>query len=344
MNLTLSNGADTVRVALETGHICDLTLNGITPLHRAPWIDAPEVQRDTSIPLVERGLQGDFFCAPFGKSDLIDGPIHGMTANSPWEVIAQTDSRVVLRLRVDVMGAQIEKTVALEGGALFQTHRIIGGSGGLTVAHHPMVRMAQGADLSYSAKALAVTPDHPLEPGRNWLRYLAQTTDLKRFPGRDSLVDLTRYPDQPGHEDFVTLIEADGAALGWTAISRHAEKDLIVIVKDPRVLPVTMLWFSNGGRDYAPWNGRHRGVLGIEDGCAAGAAGHRAAVEQGLAARFGVPTCLRLGDTHVIEHAIYTVPLAQSVRVTDMTVQDQTLVATCAVGPDITLGQAPNWL
>ena len=31
---------------------------------------------------------------------------------------------------------------------------------------------------------------------------------------------------------------------------------------------MTMLWHSNGGRDYAPWSGRHLHCLGIEDGIA----------------------------------------------------------------------------
>ena len=37
-----------------------------------------------------------------------------------------------------------------------------------------------------------------------------------------------------------------------------------------------MLWFSNGGRDYPPWNGRHVGVLGIEEGRSYAAYGHAA--------------------------------------------------------------------
>jgi hypothetical protein len=31
---------------------------------------------------------------------------------------------------------------------------------------------------------------------------------------------------------------------------------------------MTMLWHSNGGRDYAPWNGRNIGCLGVEEGAA----------------------------------------------------------------------------
>ncbi len=57
-------------------------------------------------------------------------------------------------------------------------------------------------------------------------------------------------------------------------------------------LPVTMLWYSNGGRSYAPWNGRHVGVLGIEDGVSA--VGHRQSLGDNAVAREGVPTALVL--------------------------------------------------
>jgi hypothetical protein len=36
-------------------------------------------------------------------------------------------------------------------------------------------------------------------------------------------------------------------------------------LKDPRVLRQTIFWLSNGGRHYAPWNGRHVNVLGLEE-------------------------------------------------------------------------------
>jgi hypothetical protein len=32
---------------------------------------------------------------------------------------------------------------------------------------------------------------------------------------------------------------------------------------------MTMLWQSDGGRDYPPWSGRHTGCLGVEEGAAA---------------------------------------------------------------------------
>ncbi|MEL7212022.1 MAG: hypothetical protein AAGK92_05125 [Pseudomonadota bacterium] len=348
MTLRLAGrGGEAATVALDTGHICDLRLNGIAPLHRAPWLDEAEVQDDPSIPLVERRLQGDFFCAPFGKSDLIDAPIHGMSANSPWDLIAETGDAAHLRLCAPVMGARIDKHIALRGGALFQTHRISGGVGALPVAHHPMVRMAAGGRLSFSPKAGIVTQDAPLEVGRNWLQYPAEGRDARSFPGADGPVDLTAYPEESGHEDFVTLIEAPGVRLGWTAIARKAERDLIVIAKDPRSLPVTMLWFSNGGRDYSPWNGRHIGVLGVEDGCTAGAAGHRAAAAVNAISAYSVRTALTLrdGDTHETRHAIYAVELHDATAlVMDVFVQEQSLCARFEDGTERRLGPAPDWV
>lgn len=346
MKVTLSDaGGDSVSIDPSTGHLTRLMLNGIDVLHRAPWLNEPEIQADESIALVERRLQGDFFCAPFGLSDLIEAPIHGMTANSPWDILEQTASTAAMVLRTEVMGARIEKHIRIDSGALFQTHRLIGGAGGLPVAHHPMIRMELGGRLSFSEKKGALTPEKPLEPNRHWLNYPAESTDLNRFPSVDSTADLGSYPLRAGHEDFIILVERQGQRLGWTAVLREAEEDLIVIAKDPRALPVTMLWYSNGGRDYAPWQGRHIGVLGIEDGRTAGAEGHRAALEGSVLSRLGVETCFHLGAEHVIEHAIYAVPCAaKGEGVVEVFAQAGSLVAELSNGAEVSLGPVPRWV
>jgi hypothetical protein len=109
-------------------------------------------------------------------------------------------------------------------------------------------------------------------------------------------------------EDFVTLVEADHGGPGWTALARQAEEDLVLVLKNPAELPVTMLWFSNGGRDYAPWSGRHRGVLGIEDGRAA--VGHAASIGDNWLKREGVATAFALGRGVSFRHVIGAVPLS----------------------------------
>ncbi|TIQ15631.1 MAG: hypothetical protein E5X54_38070, partial [Mesorhizobium sp.] len=75
-----------------------------------------------------------------------------------------------------------------------------------------------------------------------------------RFPAADGgTLDLTDYRMDLGREDFVALVEADHGGPGWTALARKAEADLVLVLKNPAELPVTMLWVSNGGRYYAPW-------------------------------------------------------------------------------------------
>ncbi|TGS46899.1 hypothetical protein EN822_27560, partial [bacterium M00.F.Ca.ET.179.01.1.1] len=99
------------------------------------------------------------------------------------------------------------------------------------------------------------------------LAYPARSADLTRFPTTaGGTADLTEYRIEDRREDFLTLVEADHGGPGWTALARHAEQDLVLVLKNPAELPITMLWFSNGGRDYAPGSGRHIDVLGNKDG------------------------------------------------------------------------------
>ncbi|TIP51038.1 MAG: hypothetical protein E5X56_34825, partial [Mesorhizobium sp.] len=73
--------------------------------------------------------------------------------------------------------------------------------------------------------------------------------DLTSFPAAGGgTLDLTDYRIDQSREDFVTLVEADHGGPGWTALARKAEADLVLVLKNPAELPVTMLWVSNGGR------------------------------------------------------------------------------------------------
>ena len=306
----------------------------ITPLATAPWVGRSDIDLPDDLAPVERHLSGDFFCAPFGASDVEAAPPHGWTANSSWTVTTATGSRIEAELNRMVMGAAIRKTLDLAPDAplLLQEHWIEGGQGALTVAHHPMIHLAGGGCFCCSEKRVAVTPTDPLESGRARLASGVLGSDMTEMPDTTGgFVDLTRLPIADAHEDFVTLVEARDSVLGWSAVLREDEDDIIFFLKDPSVLPVTMLWHSNGGRDHAPWIGTHRGVLGIEDGCAAGADGHSAALAPNRISALGVPTSLPLGAgvTHRIAHVTGAIarPAGWS-RVTNIRLSGDVLVLT----------------
>jgi hypothetical protein len=291
----------------------------LKPLHRAPWIDEPRATFPQDLPEGTVRLSGDFLCAPFSRSDVETAPLHGWPANSRWDVVnskATADGwRAVFRLQHKVMGATVDKTLAVRDDHpfLYQEHVFSGGSGAISVAHHPMTVMTDGGRLAFSPKRVAATPDEPLESdpsrGRFLLAYPARSVDLTHFPAAaGGTLDLTEYRMDLEREDFLTLVEADHGGPGWTAVARKAEADLVLVLKNPAELPVTMLWISNGGRDYAPWNGRHRGVLGIEDGRTA--AGHAASLADNWLKREGVATAFALaeGGSVSFRHVIGAMP------------------------------------
>ncbi|MGJ8571874.1 MAG: hypothetical protein ACSHXI_14360 [Hoeflea sp.] len=301
-------------IDLSVGHIAELNIRDgqrtLSALHRASWVDDPDaVFPDATPPNVKR-LSGDFFCAPFGRNDVEEGPSHGWPANSAWDHVgtSRQDDRLTesFRLQRRVMGATVEKRITLIAGHpfVYQEHSFSGGAGAISAAHHVMVHMADGGDLAFSPKQGAWTPPEALETdpkrGRSILAYPAHTEDLTSFPLADSgMADLTVYPIGQSHEDFLTLVEAPARSLGWTVVNRKAENDRIFILRRPEILPVTMLWMSNGGRDYAPWSGSHTGVLGIED-ARASPLGHADSCRDNELNRRGIPTAFLLDNARRI--------------------------------------------
>jgi hypothetical protein len=306
-----------VVVDLAVGHLRAVEIEHgdrpLTPLYTAPWVNDPDVAADDSILPNLRFLSGDFFCAPFGGSDDPAVPSHGWTANSRWDHVETLPhpaggsiARFVLEKRP--LGAKVTKEITLRHGHpfLYQRHAFEGGSGAISVASHPMTKLATRGRLSFSPKAYAETPPNPQESdparGRSALRYPARIDDLGKAPLKDGgTTDLRRYPIAERHEDFVMLVEAPGSRLGWAAAIRESEAEIVLSLKNPRDFPVTMLWFSNGGRDYPPWNGRNVGVLGIEEGRAWSATGFRASVSPNRLSQSGVPTALELAPDGVAE-------------------------------------------
>jgi hypothetical protein len=61
------------------------------------------------------------------------------------------------------------------------------------------------------------------------------------------------------------LVSDAGVPFAWTAVAFPKQRYVWFALKNPRVLRQTVFWISNGGRRYAPWNGRHVNIMGLEE-------------------------------------------------------------------------------
>ena len=351
--------ADGIRVRLQLlyGMISELvvTRDGreISMLHKAPWI-GDKMPEDAAPHL--GGLAGDFFCAPFGNASDDNAPGHGWPANTTWTHLGseRDGNATVARFRLDrkAMGAELVKELRLVDGHpfLYQRHIFTGGQAdGMAVANHAMVSLPNGGRLSFSPKRWWETPAVPLETdparGRSLFASPAKADDPAHFPlANGGEADLTRYPAADRHEDFVVGVEAEGGKLGWTCVARETEGDLFISLRNPTRLPMTQLWFSNGGRDYAPWNGRHFGCLGVEEGLQRKLLGDSMGQIPHPLDAAGVPTGLTLRPGEVVEvrHVIGSVDWEGAAKVASVVaveggievtgVDGETQTVACDVG------------
>jgi hypothetical protein len=246
----------------------------VSPYALAPWKPA---ELDDSVPPLLRVLRGDFFCLPFGPQK--DGDPHGASANREWTVAARDDDSLALEMPEADGWAALRKTLSLRPGqtALYQEIRIRGLSGAWSYGSHPILdfsRLPEGAGrLSVSPfRRASVYPGLFSAPERHERQALepgARFNDLTAVPTADGrTTDLSRYPVRRGNDDLVMMVSepaSEAQPFAWSA----AVLDGYVwfSLKNPADFPSTLFWLSNGGRDDAPWNGRHLGRVGIEEVC-----------------------------------------------------------------------------
>jgi hypothetical protein len=137
--------------------------------------------------------------------------------------------------------------------------------------------------------------EDPSQGGYSWLRAGAEFSSLAKVPTVDGgTTDLSRYPARRGFEDLVMVVADPDLPFSWTAVTFPRERYVWFALKDPRVLTGTIFWISNGGRHYAPWDGRHVGVMGLEEVTSYFHYGLGESARPNPFSRAGYPTCLLL--------------------------------------------------
>jgi hypothetical protein len=299
----IDNGLVGVGITAEGGHLGPVAfhtgLGTIEPMHDAPWRHEDTV--DDELPPMLRTLRGDFFCAPFGDSDVLldESRPHGAPANDLWRLEQRRDHALTLRLEPTILGATLHKHVTLrpDHPVVYQEHVFEGGSGSLPMGHHAMLRLPRPSRLAFSPRIWMGTPPDPIETpprGRSLLLYPQRFDDLRSAWLADGeRVDLATYPQLEAHEEIVLLASDPADAYAWSAVT-SPDGWVWFGVRANDVLRSTVLWMSHGGRHYAPWSSRHTHVIGIEEVTAAFHLGHRASIAPNSLRAAGVDTAVDL--------------------------------------------------
>lgn len=280
----------------------------VSPFAIAPWA---EEKLAPGTPALLRALRGDFFCAPFGgngtawRGEL--HPPHGESANAVWRLrsFERSADRATLHasLRTTVRTGSVDKFITLIDGhaAIYQRH-VITGRGPMSVGHHALVKFPDPAESGLvstsrfvNAEVLPEFFERPENRGYQSLKPGAAFRSLDRVPLLNGgTTDVSRFPARRGFDDLVMLTADPKLPFAWSAVTFPRERHVYFALRDPRLLRHTILWISNGGRHYPPWNGRHTSVMGIEDTTSYFHLGLAESVKPNPLTRRGIPTALTL--------------------------------------------------
>lgn len=271
-----------------------------SPLHAAPWVNSDKEAVEGRL----GNLQGDFFCCPFGgNSETGEGvqhPLHGFCAHEDWIPLDQEGQFQFSKGDLTIVK---EVIVGEDHPAIYQRHTL-SGKGKVCYGQHVMLQTG-GRNVTWWTSPFhhgQVFPgifEGPETQGRQSLMPGGRFKRLDWAPGKEGrCFDISRRPHATGTDDLCQIFHLLDRKVAWhAALFPGSPNRLWVSIKAAKTLPSTVIWMSEGGRDYAPWNGRHTGVLALEDTCSHF---HYGLAESIRATRPDRPTCADLNKGPVV--------------------------------------------
>lgn len=252
-------------------------------------------------------LRGDVFCLPFGGNQKVyrgeQHPPHGDPFHGKWNFVSADlvgkTNQLILELPLRTRAGLIRKEVSLREGetVVYQRHIISGLTGRMSYGYHATLDFTglERGNISTSRVLFGRTQtadfENPAQGGYCSLRPDTLFHRLSRVPRADgTTADLTQYPAEAGYENLVLLANDPTTELAWTTVTFPDQGWVWFSLKRPQELTSTLLWLSNGGRHYSPWNGVHRARLGLEEVTAL-PEGLAEAASPNVFSRRGVATC-----------------------------------------------------
>lgn len=291
----------------------------IRPFYEAPWLGQPEPQLSGLLGV----LRSEFPCVPFGvpcaPNDLppnwreaaatpvaagdgaheaVDDLLHGYGAAGAWSLVRQTSHEIEIKIdypeHAAIAGLTRIVRAVPDRAALEFVLRIVA----RVPARRP-VGLHPNLALPSIAGGLQIEPGqfrfgmvHPGGPERGVSRACAGATfeSLESVPlttgGREAF---DRLPFADATEEIVQLCGIDGTV----RLTDDETRARYRLTWDADTLPSLLLWISNRGRAYVPWNSRNQ-CVGVEPVASAFDLGCSASLAPNPINTCGVATALTL--------------------------------------------------
>lgn len=297
----------------------------VAPFQVAPWSGEPGGE---ALPGILQRLRGEWPCVPFGvdadrpaaggwpgsaAAATVDPFPHGFGSNHAWRFEAGEDGSIALAIDYPaghaIAGLRRRVTPDPEAAALDFTLEVdVRRDCELPIGLHPSWRLPvkPGAmHVEVAPEVTGMTFPGPVDASSIFEQgaLLQPWHDVKLRDG--GKLDLRQLPLAQATEELVQLIDMPGRAALWNS----AEGYRVRLQWNAEHYPSALLWISNRGRSFAPWNGRHL-ALGLEPICSAFDLGQQiSSADNPISAR-GVRTArqFRAGETFVTRYRVEVEP------------------------------------
>jgi len=280
----------------------------VSSMYRAPWIGEPLGQ---DVPAMLQRLRGDWFCVPFGAGHPVPGLasrwktghepeagglVHGYGSHNKWSILRLNNLEMVVVIEYPANHPirRLERTIRPSPGkcmVCFDLSIEVRDNVTLPIGLHPTFKLPSepgSIRLQPGGFSFGLTYPGDFEPGAYGLKPDALFDSIEKVPDRNlNPLDLSRLPLEGDSENLVQLCGVDGRF----DLVNEKGKYRIRLQWVPEHFPSCVVWISNRGRKFAPWNGRNLAV-GIEPVCSAFEMGTVVSKNSNPISDSGIPTCI----------------------------------------------------
>lgn len=292
----------------------------IAPFYEPPW----HTEQGIFQPPLLGNMRSEFGCVPFGVPygaesvtdewsgslrtdpaadlDATDNILHGYGSIANWDLVhlTQDEIRICVDYPVSSVVRRLERTIRCDRHAPaieFSLKIEVRKRAKRPVGVHPTLALPKRPGLLHIKSCnFRLGFCHPAgpEPGISRAKPGGVFTRLSEVPlVSGGVASFTQFPLTYNTEEILQLCGTDGLAEFVNAEIGAA----YTLTWDADALPSLLLWISNRGRAYAPWNSRNI-CLGVEPMVGAFELGCTASLAKNPMAREGIATALVLEPEH----------------------------------------------